>query len=75
MRFNLHWGARKRFDREIDIGKTNSTYPPDSPSSVLLSKMPHSFTPTDLESLAFRTNGYVGADLGVPSSATHAPSE
>ncbi|KAF8509318.1 hypothetical protein BU17DRAFT_99047 [Hysterangium stoloniferum] len=40
------------------------TYLPGSPSSVRLSKVPHSLTPTDLESLAFRTNGYVGAGLG-----------
>ncbi|KAF8521374.1 AAA family ATPase [Hysterangium stoloniferum] len=52
-----------RFDREIEIGI------PDAPArlailKVLLAKTPHSLPPADLESLASRTHGYVGADLG-----------
>lgn len=42
---------------------------PDAPArlsilGVLLSKTPHSLTSAELESLAARTHGYVGADLG-----------
>ncbi|CAE6457963.1 unnamed protein product [Rhizoctonia solani] len=52
-----------RFDREIEIGI------PDAPArlqilSVLLRDTPHELTDQELESLAARTHGYVGADLG-----------
>ncbi|KAK0244621.1 AAA family ATPase [Armillaria nabsnona] len=51
-----------RFDREIEIGV------PDvqgrlSILEVLLSKAPHSIPQEDLQILASRTHGYVGADL------------
>ncbi|KAK0183804.1 AAA family ATPase [Armillaria mellea] len=51
-----------RFDREIEIGV------PDvqgrlSILEVLLSKAPHSIPQEDLQTLASRTHGYVGADL------------
>ncbi|KAL1412518.1 AAA+-type ATPase [Vanrija albida] len=52
-----------RFDREIEIGI------PDAVGrrhilDIMLSKMPHSLTPEEVESIAARTHGYVGADLG-----------
>ncbi|KAH7344827.1 P-loop containing nucleoside triphosphate hydrolase protein [Rhizoctonia solani] len=52
-----------RFDREIEIGI------PDAPArlqilSVLLRDTPHELTDQELELLAARTHGYVGADLG-----------
>lgn len=52
-----------RFDREIEIGI------PDAPARlsilrVLLAKTPHDLTEDQLHSLASRTHGYVGADLG-----------
>ncbi|CAE7215556.1 unnamed protein product [Rhizoctonia solani] len=51
-----------RFEREIEIGI------PDASArlqilSVLLQGTPHELTDTELESLAARTHGYVGADL------------
>ncbi|EUC66654.1 AAA family ATPase [Rhizoctonia solani AG-3 Rhs1AP] len=51
-----------RFDREIEIGI------PDASArlqilSVLLRDTPHELTDQELESLAGRTHGYVGADL------------
>ncbi|KAG8944521.1 AAA+-type ATPase [Tulasnella sp. 424] len=51
-----------RFDREIEIGV------PDASArlsilKVLLSKIPHSVLPEELESIASSTHGYVGADL------------
>jgi AAA family ATPase len=51
-----------RFDREIEIGI------PDSIArfeilSILLSKIPHNISQVDLQSIADRTHGYVGADL------------
>ncbi|KAJ1311262.1 hypothetical protein OPQ81_009760 [Rhizoctonia solani] len=62
-----------RFDREIEIGI------PDAPArlqilSVLLRDTPHELTDQDLESLAGRTHGYVGADLSavVRDSGTRA---
>lgn len=52
-----------RFDREIEIGI------PDAEArlhilNVLLAKTPHGISPTDLQALASRAHGYVGADLG-----------
>lgn len=52
-----------RFDREIEIGI------PDAPARlsilrVLLAKTPHNLTDEQLNLLANRTHGYVGADLG-----------
>ncbi|KIJ99982.1 hypothetical protein K443DRAFT_679575 [Laccaria amethystina LaAM-08-1] len=51
-----------RFDREIEIGI------PDAEArlhilNVLLAKIPHNILPTDLQALASRAHGYVGADL------------
>ncbi|KAG9019279.1 AAA+-type ATPase [Tulasnella sp. 427] len=51
-----------RFDREIEIGV------PDASARlsilrVLLSKIPHSVPPDELQSIANSTHGYVGADL------------
>lgn len=52
-----------RFDREIEIGI------PDAQGrrhilEVMLAKMPHSLTEAEIEAIANRTHGYVGADLG-----------
>ncbi|KAG9112430.1 AAA+-type ATPase [Ceratobasidium sp. 392] len=52
-----------RFDRELEIGI------PDAPArlailEVLLRGTPHVLSAQELESLAARTHGYVGADLG-----------
>ncbi|KDQ11456.1 hypothetical protein BOTBODRAFT_455641 [Botryobasidium botryosum FD-172 SS1] len=51
-----------RFDREIEIGI------PDAPArlailKVLLACTPHAIPPEELEGIAKRTHGYVGADL------------
>lgn len=51
-----------RFDREIEIGI------PDAGGrrqilDVFLTKMPHSLTPAQVDSIAANTHGYVGADL------------
>ncbi|WOO82216.1 AAA family ATPase AFG2 [Vanrija pseudolonga] len=52
-----------RFDREIEIGI------PDAVGrrhilDIMLAKMPHSLTPEEVDAIAARTHGYVGADLG-----------
>ncbi|KAF8531969.1 AAA family ATPase [Gautieria morchelliformis] len=52
-----------RFDREIEIGIPDATAR-RAILDVLLSRTPHSLTAAQLESLAARTHGYVGADLG-----------
>ncbi|KAJ3170878.1 hypothetical protein HK101_011308 [Irineochytrium annulatum] len=51
-----------RFDREVEIGI------PDAPArleilNALLSKIPHSLTPSDISDVAASTHGFVGADL------------
>lgn len=52
-----------RFDREIEIGI------PDAAGrrqilDIMLSKMPNAVSPEEVASIAARTHGYVGADLG-----------
>lgn len=52
-----------RFDREIEIGI------PDAVGrrhilGIMLAKMPHALTDAEIDSIAARTHGYVGADLG-----------
>ncbi|KAF0436992.1 AAA-domain-containing protein [Gigaspora margarita] len=51
-----------RFDREIEIGIPNAT----SRFSILLTllrKVPHTLLPEDINGLAIKLHGYVGADL------------
>ncbi|RIB15032.1 P-loop containing nucleoside triphosphate hydrolase protein [Gigaspora rosea] len=51
-----------RFDREIEIGIPNAT----SRFSILLTllrKVPHTLSPEDINGLAIKLHGYVGADL------------
>ncbi|CAG8616756.1 10524_t:CDS:10 [Dentiscutata erythropus] len=51
-----------RFDREIEIGIPNAT----SRFSILLTllqKVPHILSPEDINGLAIKLHGYVGADL------------
>ncbi|CAG8789020.1 9741_t:CDS:2, partial [Racocetra persica] len=51
-----------RFDHEIEIGIPNAT----SRFSILLTllqKIPHTLSPEDINGLAIRLHGYVGADL------------
>ncbi|CAG8454413.1 8388_t:CDS:10, partial [Scutellospora calospora] len=51
-----------RFDREIEIGIPNAT----SRVSILLAllkKVPHTLSPEDINELATKLHGYVGADL------------
>ncbi|GJJ08821.1 hypothetical protein Clacol_003040 [Clathrus columnatus] len=62
-----------RFDREIEIGIPDA-HARLSILRILLSKTPHNLTEEQLNSLASRTHGYVGADLGavVRDAATNA---
>ncbi|KAG1137361.1 hypothetical protein G6F37_007521 [Rhizopus arrhizus] len=51
-----------RFDREVEIGIPNS----ESRFSIfktIMSKIPHSLTDRELEQLAQKSHGYVGADI------------
>ncbi|KAI8644805.1 P-loop containing nucleoside triphosphate hydrolase protein [Parasitella parasitica] len=51
-----------RFDREVEIGIPTS----EARLSILLTimkKIPHGLTPSQLETLASKSHGYVGADL------------
>lgn len=51
-----------RFDREIEIGIPDATGRHQI-LNVFLAKMPHSLTTAEVESIAAKTHGYVGADL------------
>ncbi|CAL1713789.1 unnamed protein product [Somion occarium] len=51
-----------RFDREIEIGIPDAEARYDI-LSVLLRKTPHSLTPKEIQNVAARAHGYVGADL------------
>lgn len=51
-----------RFDREVEIGIPSATDRKDILEKIL-SRIPHEVSPQDLEDLAGRCHGYVGADL------------